>query len=231
MRQAPSGQRINTDSCSFAALIGSGLSPNRILDVGAGTGVVALMLAKRFANAEIVAVEPELSTLDIAKENFEKSPWAQRISFLGQMAQDLDPAFIGYFDFVACNPPYFHQSMLSSDPLRQMARHTKSLHPLELYQSFARLLTQDGTAWLSCPSSSQGDWIAWGKQAGLQVFTEIQIHDHPGAPAHVTIFGWKRVQGSLTEVEHVYYRMGPGGDQSEWMRLFRDTWYPKRFNR
>ena len=56
MRQAPSGQRINTDSCSFAALIGSGLSPNRILDVGAGTGVVALMLAKRFANAEIVAV-------------------------------------------------------------------------------------------------------------------------------------------------------------------------------
>ena len=231
MRQAPSGQRINTDSCSFAGLIGEGLNPIRILDIGTGTGVVALMLAKRFADAEILAVEPELSTLAIARENFQKSPWSNRLSVLGKRAQDLEAVDLGFFDFIACNPPYFHQIMPSADLLRNMARHTGTFHPRDVYQSFVRLLTAEGSAWLSCPSESLKNWVGWGEESGLHVCTEIQIHDHPQATPHITILGWKRSENNSPHIEHVYYRTGPSGGESEWMLNFRDDWYPQRFNR
>lgn len=231
MQQAPSGQRINTDSCVVAVLIGNGASPKKVLDIGAGTGVVSLFLAARFPDADIVAIEPEESIAAVARLNMVRSPWSVRLAVHCKRAQDVNESTFGRFDFVVCNPPYFHKSTPSNDFLRQIARHTTTLQPAEVFAAFDRVMTLGGTAWLSCPSLSEGEWLALGQSAGLSCFERVLVYDHPDAAAHITIQGWSRSYCEHPGTRKVYYRSERQGGPSAWMKEFRAAWFPSRYNK
>ena len=97
----------------------------RILDVGTGTGLIALMLAQRNASAKIVGIDISHEAVEEARDNFSRSPWATRLSAIeGDVC-----GFEGSekFDHIVSNPPYFVDSLHSPDALRTMARHTSSL--------------------------------------------------------------------------------------------------------
>jgi tRNA1Val (adenine37-N6)-methyltransferase len=230
MLQAPSGQRVNTDSCVFGAVIGPTSKPSRILDIGTGTGVLALMLASRFPEAQITAVEPELSIAEIARENFQASPWRDRIEVIVSRAQDLSPGTIGSFDFVLCNPPYFQNSMISDNHLRMVARHNTDLSPVELYVAMKRMMTEQGSVWLSFPEDSNELWFRQGLEAGFHLTHQVTVMDHPGAKPHMTVAGWSLVKPVSTINDVIHYRMSHKGSASQWMRTFREQWYPARFN-
>jgi tRNA1Val (adenine37-N6)-methyltransferase len=230
MRQAPSGQRVNTDSCVFGALIGRDAKPKRALDIGTGTGVLSLMLASRDTNVLITAVEPELEIAEVARQNFAASPWHDRIKLLTLRAQDLNAETHGTFDFVFCNPPYFQNSMISDNRLRMVARHNTSLSPHELYHSMTQMMSQDGSAWVSFPGDSTQLWMEGGSVAGLHPITIITIKDHPDAIAHMIVVGWSRQFTEAPEQETICYRDSHMGKMSQWMKSFRDTWYPAHYN-
>jgi tRNA1Val (adenine37-N6)-methyltransferase len=234
MSQAPSGQRVNTDSCVFGAVIGSAeltaTPPKKMIDIGTGTGVLALMLALRFPESTITGIEPEASIAEVARKNFEASLWKDRLDVLCLRAQDLDPGRHGLFDFVLCNPPYFQNSMLSNDRLRAVARHNSDLSPEELYLAMTRVMTPDGSAWLSFPEDSTGLWMERGLQSGLHPTHQIIVKDHPEAKPHMSIVGWSRTKPAGIATETIHYRAAPRGDMSPWMRDFRRQWYPARYN-
>lgn len=230
MCQAPSGQRVNTDSCVFGALIGRNLKPKKALDIGSGTGVLTLMLAARDPDVLITAVEPELEIADVARQNFSSNPWAERIKLLTLKAQDLDPEIHGRFDFVFCNPPYFQNSMISDDRLRTVARHNASLSPGELYESMNRVMTDEGSAWVSFPGDATKLWMECGKAASLHPISIITVKDHPDANPHMIIVGWSRQMCDSIAEETVFYRESRNGNMSSWMKSFRETWYPARYN-
>lgn len=230
MRQAPSGQRINTDSCVFGALIGRDFNPKKALDIGSGTGVLALMLAARDPDVLITAVEPEPEIADVARQNFTESPWLERLDLLTLRAQDLDPDIHGRFDFVFCNPPYFQNSMISDDRLRTVARHNTTLSPNELYQSMKRMMSDDGSAWVSFPGDSLSLWMERGRQAGLYPMDVMTVQDHPDATPHMIIVGWTQQTTKSIKEETIYYRDSQNGKMSAWMKSFRETWYPARYN-
>jgi tRNA1Val (adenine37-N6)-methyltransferase len=230
MHQAPSGQRVNTDSCVFGALIGCDARPKRALDIGTGTGVLSLMLASRDPDVFITAVEPELEIAEVATKNFAASPWHDRIKLLTLRAQDLNPDIHGPFDFVFCNPPYFQNSLISDNRLRMVARHNTSLSPDELYHSMTQMMSQDGSAWVSFPGDSTQLWMEGGSAAGLHPITIITVKDHPDASAHMIVVGWSRQKPESIAEETVCYRDSHNGRMSPWMKLFREAWYPARYN-
>lgn len=230
MRQASSGQRINTDSCVFGALIGRHSKPKRALDIGCGTGVLTLMLASREPDVLITAVEPEVEIADIARHNFSNTAWSERISLHTLRAQDLAPQYHGRYDFVFCNPPYFQNSMISNDHLRMVARHNTSLSPDELYLSMKRMMSAGGSAWVSFPGDSMALWMDRGKAAGLYPNSIATVKDHPDAMPHMIIVGWKGELTEFIEQETICYRDSHQGQMSAWMKAFRDTWYPARYN-
>ena len=230
MGQASSGQRVNTDSCVFGALIGPGIKPRRALDIGSGTGVLTLMLAVREPDAQITAVEPELDIADVARKNFAASPWSDRINLLTLRAQDLDPEVHGTYDFVLCNPPYFQNSMISDDRLRMVARHNTDLSPDELYQSMNRVMAEGGSAWVSFPGDSADVWMESGRNAGLHPIQVTTVKDHPNAAPHMVVVGWSRHVPDQIAEGTVYYRDSHKGHMSAWMKSFRDDWYPARYN-
>ena len=115
---------------------------SRILDVGTGTGLIALMLAQRNASAEIVGVDISHEAIEEARDNFLNSPWAKRLSVTQGDVCSFESN--EKFDHIVSNPPYFVDSLHSPDLLRTMARHTSSLKFEDLVTSAVRLLRPGG---------------------------------------------------------------------------------------
>lgn len=230
MHQAPSGQRVNTDSCVFGALINPGADPVKILDIGSGTGLLSLMMAIRFPAARITAIEPEVIIADVARINFAESKWQERIELKQLRAQDLNSAQHGTYDFVFCNPPYFLSSTLSADRLRAVARHTVDLLPAEIYSAMSRMMTDDGTAWLSFPEDRTEHWLKHGVTSGLYQTHHITVQDNPEARPHMTIAGWSKAKPASIQTDNICYRSERQGEQSPWMKAFRDQWFPAKYN-
>ncbi len=133
--------KVGTD----AILLGSwatGPNPNRILDIGTGTGVIALMLAQRFPKAQVVAVEIDSLTCQQADDNFRNSPWADRLTVVNSAVQNLEPG--QQFDLIVSNPPYFDGSLKPPDADRQTARHCDALSLEDLVKAADRLLSPRG---------------------------------------------------------------------------------------
>jgi len=134
--------KVGTD----AVLLGSWVdvtSAENILDIGTGSGVIALMLAQRTTDSvSIESVEIEKSAADQASENFRNSPWSSRIAVHQLAAQDYFPP--RRFDLIVTNPPYFNKSLQPPDKVRHAVRHTTSLSYEHLLSTVTRLLTSQG---------------------------------------------------------------------------------------
>lgn len=231
MRQAPSGQRINTDSCVFGDLImprgPTESEPERCLDIGCGTGLLAIMMASKFPSACVTAIEPVDELAEIARENAAGCPWHLRIAVEAMRLQDLAAQSGHRFDLIACNPPFFSSGQKSADPIRAMARHNDTLTLQETATGIAALLTPGGTAWILCPAASREDWIAELSTHGLAIAAVIDLTDHPGAIPHASALAFVREgQKRGPSRQAIFYRTGPAGDPSPWMKDYRRRWHP-----
>lgn len=117
---------------------------SRILDVGAGSGLIALMLAQRNSAARIVGIDVDGAAVEQARENAAASPFARRIDVRCVSLQDFAPTHRGFFDAVVSNPPFFVRSLPSPEKNRTLARHAQSLAPELLISCAAAVLAPDG---------------------------------------------------------------------------------------
>lgn len=134
--------KVNTDGVLLGGMALAN-RPSRILDVGTGTGVIALMLAQRFTSATLDAIEIDSMAADTARSNFEISPFSGRLSCHAVSLHEYKAK--GPYDLVVSNPPYFLQSLKNNDKRKQLARHTDI--------SFFDCLLERSAAWLA-PSGS-----------------------------------------------------------------------------
>ena len=111
-----------------------------VLDVGTGTGVVALMMAQRYPNASIMAIDIDEGAVQQAEENVAASPFFIQVTVRRERVQDHDSCY----DAIVCNPPFFIDSLAAPDKQRNMARHADTLTYAELMEAAWRLLRDDG---------------------------------------------------------------------------------------
>lgn len=145
--QRHAAMKVGTDSDLLGALAEGG---ENILDIGTGTGVLALMMAQRFSKAHITAIDIDEGAILDATNNFSSSPFSERLTLHHCSLQDfmLHPEggnTNGTFDSIICNPPYFDKSLEAPDKSRTRARHTSSLPFRELIEGAYQLLEPDGT--------------------------------------------------------------------------------------
>jgi len=149
VRQEKAAFRVTTDSVLLGAWADF-LGDKKIIDIGTGTGLLALMAAQR-SGAHITALEPDMLSFDEAKTNAGSSPWASRISVTNCAIQDFVPQGGILFDTIITNPPFFKGSLLNPDLRKAKARHDLSLKPEELLAAADRLLTSEGKLQLVLP--------------------------------------------------------------------------------
>lgn len=144
IRQELCAMKVGTDGVLLGAWAQGGA---RTLDAGTGTGVIALMMAQRYPEAQVTAIDIDEGAVRQAKENVAASPWPDRISVLHEALQEHQ----GEYDAVVSNPPFFIDSLAAPDEQRNMARHTATLTYRELMQAAYRLLTDEGELSLVVP--------------------------------------------------------------------------------
>lgn len=149
IRQDNAAMKVGTDSDLLGALSATG---SRILDIGTGTGVLALMMAQRCPDATVTAVEIDDDAVKDAQFNFDASPFADRITLHHTSFQDfLSEDKAGMYDSIVCNPPYFDKSLECPTLGRTRARHSSSLPFRTLAEGAYQLLQDEGVFTVCIP--------------------------------------------------------------------------------
>lgn len=180
--------KVGTDGVLLGAVAGTG-SPNRILDIGTGTGLVALMLAQRFPTARIEAVEIDEAAFLQAKDNVALSPWTDRIDVLHTAFQDFANKSAVKFDLMVSNPPYFPNHLPSMDSQRNLALHQERLDFDALADGVTKLLGETGVFWVILPPIQMVSLESELQKRGLFPFFLLEICDQPQKRSH------RRIQG------------------------------------
>ena len=141
--------KVGTDGVLLGAWVNPANS-SAILDIGAGTGLISLMLAQK-STTRIDALEIDPQACSQAKENTEKSPWPHQIEVINDSFQHYSQSCDAKYDLMVSNPPYFVNSLKAPDHQRSLARHSHTLPYDDLLKGVARLLTDDGKFYVILP--------------------------------------------------------------------------------
>ncbi len=182
--------RLGTDAVLLGAFVPKELKPNRILDIGTGTGVLALMMAQKF-DAQIVAVEIEAGAVKDASLNFEQSKWSNRISLIHKSILDVE--FGVGFDLIVSNPPFF-SSMHPMELGRQTARQQTTLNLDQLFRVVSKNLMPDGAFYIVYPYQDLELLMKIGAENGLFPRHEITIKSTEKKPAKRVILGFSKIE-------------------------------------
>ena len=141
VHQSRCAMKVGTDGTLLGAWTDIPSNRVRILDIGTGTGLIALMLAQRATDAMITGIDIDADAVCQARENVEVSPFASRIQIVQADVADYEAE---PFDVIVSNPPYFVESLTCPDYQRTTARHTALLTYQTLMCSAFRLLSDEG---------------------------------------------------------------------------------------
>ena len=165
-------QKVGTDGVLLGAWAKADECEN-ILDIGTGSGLIALMMAQRAPKAKVVGIEIDEAAAQQAQENVSKSPFQSRIEIVQSDVRDYSSPVA--FDCIVCNPPFFVEETLPDDSQRAMARHTAHLAFLELIEVVSRLISPTGTFNVILPTSSANDFVNQCFMNGLYLVRQCRI--------------------------------------------------------
>lgn len=167
LQQDRCAMKIGTDGVLLGAWTQLIHQPRSVLDVGAGTGIIALQLAQR-SNAELIdAVEIDEDAFEQCTENFESSPWGDRLFCYHASLQEFASEMEEPYELIVSNPPFFSEDVKSGDPTRDTARFEDSLPFEHLLPCVAHLLSANGVFATVLPKNQQDRFIALAQNAGL----------------------------------------------------------------
>lgn len=173
-----------------------------ILDIGTGTGLIALMLAQR-CNATIEGIDLDKDACLQATENIRNSPWAGRIGLQHISLQEFAMSSKKRYDLIVSNPPYFVNSLKAPDLQRHIARHAETLTHEELILTGRNLLTETGRMCIILPVNEGLQCIAFAKQNAFYCSSAVKVFPKPGAIAKRLLLEFCKVPTICTESELV----------------------------
>ena len=197
IRQDKCAMKVSTD----AVLLGAWVVPNgsaNILDVGTGTGILALMLAQK-SLAEITAIDIDKNSTEQAKLNVAESIFASKISVLHTSFQRLVHESKQKFDLIVSNPPFFVDSLKSNDDSRKLARHNDLLSFEDLLNGVKILMTEKGKFCLILPKMEAQQFREIAKTKGLYLSKLMRIrtrNDKDSEKRHLMQFEFKETEFS-----------------------------------
>ena len=170
--------KVCTDACLLGAYTASKLqgTEKNILDIGAGTSLLSLMLAQK-SSAHIDAVELNEAAAAEASANVVASPWASQVNVLHIAIQSFEPG--KKYDLIISNPPFFEADLRSADQTKNDAKHDSGLTLSDLIHIITKLLSDNGTAALLLPFARTNFVTSLATDAGLFVQSILKVKPSP----------------------------------------------------
>ncbi len=195
VKQNATAMKVGTDGVLLGAW--SSIDEGNILDIGTGTGLIALMLAQRTQSAQIDAVEIESDAYNQAIENINNSNWSNRINAYHSSIQHYHPS--KKYDVIISNPPFFIASTKASNIERNNARHTDKLSFSDLISVVSTLLKPDGTFSLILPIVEAKQFIKMVEGKNLFLSRECTVQPNLTKPAKRVLMEFSFIKGNIAK--------------------------------
>jgi tRNA1Val (adenine37-N6)-methyltransferase len=177
VQQDKCAMKVCTDACVLGAWADIS-DADYILDIGAGTGLLSLMVAQRNSYGMIDAVEIDAEAFYQAGENVENSPFGDRIKLFHSAVQEFTSEH--KYDVIITNPPFFQSDLLSPLDKKNIAHHAKSLDFAELLAAIDRLLSDQGKFNILFPVDEGKQFLLKAEQAGWILSRKLTLFHHEG---------------------------------------------------
>ena len=211
VRNTDSALKVGTDAVLLGSLMTVHPGERRLLDIGTGTGVVALMAAQRLAGStidasaedgvesRIIGIEIDGPSAEEARLNFEGSPWAGMLEARHCSLQDFRSP--GEFDLIFSNPPYFDESLRNPDRRESRARHTESLSYREVLAFAGEKLAPGGLVAMILPAESETAVRRCAAGFDLNLSRIVRIRTTQRKPPRRVVVEFSRLRGQIREEE------------------------------
>ena len=212
IQQQHAAMKVGTDGVLLGAWTSVPGPQSRILDVGTGTGLVALMLAQRTAFVAVDALEIDPSSARQALDNFQNSPWKERIRCIQSSFQDYSSQCKSRYDLLICNPPFFSASAKTPSRERNLARHDDSLSLEDLFGGCISLMKKTAIISLILPHEKEALAMELSTEHKLYCKRLTRVIPAPGKAAKRVLVEFSYIPGEHiedeltieTEIRHIY---------------------------
>lgn len=183
IQQNNSALKVGTDAMVLGALVHGDYQT--ILDIGTGTGVLALMLKQKNVHSKVLAIDIDNQSLTDCKINFENSIWSEDLICKNEDIFTYDSSQL--FDCIVCNPPYYENGLLSSSDILNRAKHTFDFSLECLFTKVKSLLTVKGSFWVILPIENAEKWFFYCENIQLYVQEYITIYGKQNLPKRIVM--------------------------------------------
>lgn len=212
-----SAMKVNTDGVLLGAVASIETTDRQVLDIGTGTGVIALMLAQRYdsdgLSPEITGIDIDQDAAEEAKVNFQNSPWHEILTSYNLALEDYSKVDgTRMYDLIVSNPPYYDSSLTNPDGRRAAARHTgEGLSYREIMEFAKDRLTETGRLALVLPSDQEAALARYGRMCGFSLSRILRIRtvERKQAARIITVFSRQRTPEMDAGGEAVRMPAGP----------------------
>lgn len=222
IQQEHCAMKVGTDGVLLGAWANGG---KHILDIGTGTGLIALMMAQRHNEAIIKAVEIDHEAAIQANDNIACSPFTGRIDVLETPIQLFKPD--NKFDSIVSNPPFFTDSLKNPDQQRATARHADTLPYRELFRSVSSLLADDGEFSAVIPADCLATFVSEAYLAKLAISRQCSIRTTPRKQPKRYLVAFRHYESTFIRETEEQCLMNADGTRSEWYDMLTKDFYIK----
>ena len=216
--------KVGTDGTLLGAWAVLARPDGRVLDIGTGTGLIALMMAQRYPEAQVTAIDIDEMAVSQASENVLASPFSDRIEVLQADVNRFETT--KKFDSIVCNPPFFNNALVCPDNQRAQARHTTSLSYQQLMTAACRLLQDEGVFSLIIPNDFFQQLESEVHLAGLFLTRVYGVRTIEGKPIKRYLIELMKKPDNKSVNKDVLIEDAPNV-RSEWYRELTKEFYIK----
>lgn len=214
--------KIGTDGVLLGAWTPIDNNPFSILDIGTGTGIIALMLAQRSGATQIDALEIDEDAYEQATDNFENSPWNDRLFCFHAALDEFIEEPEDEYDLIISNPPFYTEDYKSKNEQRDLARFSDAMPFEELIEAADLLLSENGIFAVIIPFKEEERFIDLCAEVELFPVKATRVKGSPKTPVVRSLLAFKRYELSVLEADELIIEINRHEYTDEYIELTKD---------
>lgn len=214
--------KIGTDGVLLGAWTTIENNPYSILDIGTGTGIIALMLAQRSSAQQIDALEIDEKAYEQATDNFENSPWSDRLFCFHAGLDEFVEEPEDKYDLIVCNPPFYTEDYKTNSEQRDLARFADAMPFEELIEAAALLLSENGIFSIIIPFKEEEKFLALSKEFDLYPMKITRVKGTPTTEIKRSLLAFSRNENLEFTIDELVIETTRHNYTSEYIALTKD---------
>ena len=222
VNQDQTAMKIGTDGVLLGAWTPIENNPKSVLDIGTGTGIIALMLAQRSTAEQIDALEIDESAYEQAVENFEGSPWGVRLFCFHAGLDEFIEEPEEEYDLIVSNPPFFSEDYRSANEQRDLARFQEAMPFEELVEAADLLLSENGIFSVIIPFNEEDRFIELCAEVELFPIKVTRVKGAQNTKIVRSLLAFKRYELSVLTADELVIEISRHEYTPEYISLTKD---------